>query len=344
MFSIISCLLFATLVSSVAFNVSLEIEGSCSPIFTLVCRHNDTNVDPLWVHNNTDVDGDGASIRKLFNTNYTKHSLTEHRLTVDNSTMNYDGYHIQCLFHRASKLFKSNAVNYFYAPTGYQPSLNLINTGIDYPNGNATVVYTVENCRPQCVNVSTRIKPADNVIISEEGAGCNRTVRLSQLQQCQNYRLDILSENNTALLSHNLTPPPGEFIIDHCQDLTIAGQLNLFQVGLRNLEPDCPDFAGETYRVEVDGKPVASLSARSLGPSLNGFFQLTINPPYSLPENASILTVTRLNGKSGTGQVDTFSFPCNCLGDSKVASSGGSHVAYSLLSLLSLVLFVPGSG
>ena len=77
---------------------------------------------------------------------------------------------------------KSDPVTYFYAPANYQPSLKLNNTEVDYPNGNATVTYSIENCYPRCVNVCARVEPADNVIVSEEGADCNRTVSLSQLR------------------------------------------------------------------------------------------------------------------------------------------------------------------
>ena len=159
-------------------------------------------------------------------------------------------------------------------------------------------------------------------------------VSLTQLRRCQDYRLDILSDN-TALLNQNLTALPGDFIIDHCEDQSLAGQTYLLRVGLLNLKPGCPDFAGETYRVEVDGETVAHLSARSFGQGINGYFRLDIDPAYPLSENASILRITRLNSESGAGESRRLTLPC----DSRVASSGCSHTVYTLTSRLALVLF-----
>ena len=36
------------LVSSDAFDISLELMGNCSPNFTLVCRHSSVDFDPFW--------------------------------------------------------------------------------------------------------------------------------------------------------------------------------------------------------------------------------------------------------------------------------------------------------
>ena len=314
-----------------SLNISLELMGNCSPAFTLVCRHDEQLADPVWVHNGTAKSGqfvDTAFPDEM----YSFFNKTEHRAIVGNNTAKYNGYRILCLYSITKTLFKSDPVTYFYAPANYQPSLKLNNTEVDYPNGNATVTYSIENCYPRCVNVSAKVEPADNVILSEEGADCNRAVSLSQLRRCQDYRLDIIS-NNTALLSQNLTAPPGDFIIDYCENQSLAGQTYLLRVGLRNMEPDCPDFAGETYRVEVDGETVAHLSARPPGQGVvNGFFQLDLDPIYPLPENASILRVTRLNGESGAGESRRFSLPCD-----RVCSSGSSHAGYTLTN--ALVLF-----
>ena len=216
MFSTIYYLLLAGLVSSDTFNISLELMGNCSPNFTLVCRHAENGVNPLWVHNYTAEPGDVFETAFPGET-YSVTGITEHRATVGNNTAEYDGYRILCIYDLLNNNKLSNPVTYFYAPADYQPSLKLNNTEVDYPNGNATVTYSIENCYPRCVNVSARVEPADNVILSEEGADCNRAVSLSQLQRCQDYRLDIIS-NNTALLSQNLTAPPGDFIIDYCEN------------------------------------------------------------------------------------------------------------------------------
>ena len=95
MLSVISCLLFAGLVSSDAFDVSLELMGNCSPNFTLVCRHSNNNVEPLWKVNDRRPLGPRTSFPESM---YTLSTMTQHTLPVTHNTIRYNGDIIQCVY------------------------------------------------------------------------------------------------------------------------------------------------------------------------------------------------------------------------------------------------------
>ena len=356
MLSIISGLLFTMLMSSGAVNISLELIGNCSPEFTLVCRHlfppGSVPEEVYWFHNNSV--GKNLKLPSLEDAfpeagNYTWTNSTEHRFINAINSSNYDGYKIACkvrsvepaenrgsgISNTSHPIRGSNGVFYTYAPADYQPTLELKNTDTNDLRSNASVIYAVKNCIPGCVELKTGIEPGDNVTINEKGTDCNRTVELSQLQRCQDYSLGIFSASNTELLTLPLTAPPGDFAIDYCFAQAGAGHFNLTRINLRNLEPGCPDFADETYRVEVDGKMIANLSARSIDHGINGVYQLDISPAYTVSENAIMLRVTRLRD-SGTGETKSFYFPC--------VSSGSSQTVYSLSGVLALLMLALSSG
>ena len=99
MFSTIYYLLLAGLVSSDAFNISLELMGNCSPAFTLVCRHDEKRENPSWIHNDTTVKFGGTVLEAAFpGRMYSVSTKTEHRATVGNNTAEYDGYRILCIY------------------------------------------------------------------------------------------------------------------------------------------------------------------------------------------------------------------------------------------------------
>ena len=103
-----------------AFSVSLELQGDCSDQITLICRHSDIGVAPLWIHNDTTVES-GATLDTAFpGAVYTVETLTEHTATITgvDSVRALDGYLIQCAYANLGNLIKSNAVHFSFIPPG----------------------------------------------------------------------------------------------------------------------------------------------------------------------------------------------------------------------------------
>ena len=101
------------------FNVSLELQGDCSDQLTLICRHSETGMGPLWIHNGT-VES-GATIGDAFSgAVYTVLTRTEHTITITgvNSVRAWDGYIFQCVYDDLGNLIKSNAVTFSFIPPG----------------------------------------------------------------------------------------------------------------------------------------------------------------------------------------------------------------------------------
>ena len=103
-----------------AFNVSLEFQGgNCSDQLTLICRHNEAGIAPLWIHNGT-VES-GSTIGDAFpGAVYTVLTTTEHTTTITgvDNVQALDGYVFQCAYHDLGTLIKSNAVKYSFIPPG----------------------------------------------------------------------------------------------------------------------------------------------------------------------------------------------------------------------------------
>ena len=102
-----------------AFNVSLELQGDCSNLLTLICRHSDVPTDPNWLHNGTAESGqllDTAFPGAM----YSVQSNTQHRVTISGvgNVQALDGYIIQCMYSIQGNLIKSNAVKYSVIPPG----------------------------------------------------------------------------------------------------------------------------------------------------------------------------------------------------------------------------------
>ena len=65
-----------------AFSVSLDFQGGhCSDQLTLICRHSDNGIDPLWIHNGT-VESGQALATAFPGAVYTVQALTEHTATI----------------------------------------------------------------------------------------------------------------------------------------------------------------------------------------------------------------------------------------------------------------------
>ena len=104
-----------------AFNVSLKLQGGhCSDQITLICRHSNIGVPPLWIHNDSTVESGDVLVTAFPGAMYTVEALTEHTATiigVDNVRA-LDGYVIQCVYTNLGNLIKSNAVKYSFIPPG----------------------------------------------------------------------------------------------------------------------------------------------------------------------------------------------------------------------------------
>ena len=102
-----------------AISVSLELQGHCSDLLTLICRHSDRDSEPRWIHNGTVESGE--LIDTAFpGAVYTVQTRTEHIATItgiDNVRV-LDGYLIQCVYDVLGNLIKSNAVKYSFIPPG----------------------------------------------------------------------------------------------------------------------------------------------------------------------------------------------------------------------------------
>ena len=103
-----------------AFNVSLELQGgNCSDQFTLICRHSDIGIAPLWIHNGTVESGDVLATA-FQGAVYTILTRTEHTATISgvDTVRALDGFSIQCAYEDLGNLIRSNAIKYSFFPTG----------------------------------------------------------------------------------------------------------------------------------------------------------------------------------------------------------------------------------
>ena len=102
-----------------AFNVSLELQGHCSDQLTLICRHSEAGIAPLWIHNGTLEYGDVLATA-FPGAVYTVQALTEHTATITgvDSVQALDGYVIQCAYNILGNFVKSNAVKFSFIPPG----------------------------------------------------------------------------------------------------------------------------------------------------------------------------------------------------------------------------------
>ena len=111
----LSVQLHLTPCTEAAFNVSLELQGGdCSDQLTLICRHSDIGVAPLWIHNGTTVEGGDLLTTAFPGAMYTVQALTEHTATITgvDRVRALDGYLIQCAYTNLGNLIKSNAVKF----------------------------------------------------------------------------------------------------------------------------------------------------------------------------------------------------------------------------------------
>ena len=102
------------------FNVSLELQGGeCSDQLTLICRHSETGMAPLWIHNGT-VESGQLLATAFPGTVYTVLTRTEHTATITgvDNVRALDGYVFQCAYEDLGNLTKSNAVKYSFIPPG----------------------------------------------------------------------------------------------------------------------------------------------------------------------------------------------------------------------------------
>ena len=102
-----------------AFNISLELQGDCSAQLTLICRHSDTGMAPLWIHNGTLESG--VLLDTAFpGVVYTVLTRTEHTATITgvDNVRALDGYFVQCVYNHLGNLTKSNAVEFTFIPPG----------------------------------------------------------------------------------------------------------------------------------------------------------------------------------------------------------------------------------
>ena len=115
------------LVCIATLTVSLELQGGkCSDQITLICRHSDNGNDPLWIHNGTVVEGGDVLGTAFPGAMYTVRALTEHTATITgvDTVQALDGCLIQCAYTNLGNLVKSNAVKFFFIPSG-QPKNTL---------------------------------------------------------------------------------------------------------------------------------------------------------------------------------------------------------------------------
>ena len=102
-----------------AITVSLELQGDCSDQLTLICRHSDTGMAPLWIHNGT-VESGQLLATAFPGAVYTVLARTEHTTTITgiDNVRSLDGHVIQCAYEDLGTLTKSNAVKYSFIPPG----------------------------------------------------------------------------------------------------------------------------------------------------------------------------------------------------------------------------------
>ena len=104
---------------AVALNVSLELQGECSDELTLICRHSDVGVAPLWIHNGT-VESGSVLATAFPGAVYTVQAFSEHTATISgvDTVRALDGYIIQCVYYILGNIIRSNAVKYSFLPPG----------------------------------------------------------------------------------------------------------------------------------------------------------------------------------------------------------------------------------
>ena len=87
----------------------------CSGLLTLICNHNNTLTDPLWVHNGTPADG--VTIQNIPGANYTKTTPTRHVAVISGleNVMAVDSFSFQCVYHLLNNAqARSNKVQYYW--------------------------------------------------------------------------------------------------------------------------------------------------------------------------------------------------------------------------------------
>ena len=129
-FTLIHCshILYFALHRTAAFSVSLELQGNCSDQLTLICRHSETGMAPLWKHNGTVESGEvlGSAFPGAV---YTVLTRTEHTTSISgvDNVQALDGYFFQCAYEDLGNLTESNAVTFSFIPPGQ--SHNTCNIG-----------------------------------------------------------------------------------------------------------------------------------------------------------------------------------------------------------------------
>ena len=117
----IGLMLWLFVLLTAVFTVSLELQGGdCSDHLTLTCRHSDNGNDPLWIHNDTTVEGGDVLGTAFPDAMYTVQALTEHTATITgvDNVQALDGYLIQCVYNVLGNLTKSNTVKFSFIPSG----------------------------------------------------------------------------------------------------------------------------------------------------------------------------------------------------------------------------------
>ena len=103
-----------------AFSVFLDLqEGNCSNQLTLICRHSETRMAPLWIHNGTVESGEVLSTA-FPGAVYTFLTRTEHTTSISgvDNVRTFDGYFFQCAYEDLGNLIKSNPVMFSFIPPG----------------------------------------------------------------------------------------------------------------------------------------------------------------------------------------------------------------------------------
>ena len=123
-----SHLLYFALHLTATFSVLLELqEGNCSDQLTLICRHSETGMAPLWIHNGTLESG--TILGTAFpGAEYTVLTGTEHTASINgmDNVRALDGYFFQCAYEDLGNLIKSNAVAFSFIPPGQSEILALL--------------------------------------------------------------------------------------------------------------------------------------------------------------------------------------------------------------------------
>ena len=86
---------------------------------TLICRHSDTGMAPVWIHNGT-VESGVVLVTAFPGAVYTVQAKTEHtaNITGIDNVRALDGHVIQCAYDDLGTLIKSNAVKFSFISPG----------------------------------------------------------------------------------------------------------------------------------------------------------------------------------------------------------------------------------